>query len=234
MDDLINLNYKFEFADGTEKKFSIYIEPKTYILVRTSNEKPPDWTRLENFECGHCEIDDQEFEYCPVAVHIKDLIDNFSNLPSYENVKITVESHDRTYVKETSLQQGVSGIFGLVMVTSGCPLLGKLKPLARFHLPFASLEETQIRVFAFYLLAQYIKSQKGSEPDWFMKKLNDVYARIKQLNVNIAKKIADVEHEDASINAVVILNNFAESVTMSLDEEDLSMIEPLLKEFIEM
>ena len=47
----------------------------------------------------------------------------------------------------------------------------------------------------------------------------------------IAKKIAKLEKEDASINAVVVLNNFAEGVSLNIDD-NLEMIEPYLKEFI--
>ena len=103
--------------------------------------------------------------------------------------------------------------------------------MARFHLPFADLEETQVRIFSMYLLAQYLRMRKGGQADWKMDELGELYSRIGDINVNIAKKIANLEKEDASINAVVVLNNFAQVVSLNIDD-NLEMIEPYLKEFI--
>jgi len=49
------------------------------------------------------------------------------------------------------------------------PIFEKLKPMVRFHLPFASIEETKYRAISMYLLAQYFLYQQGSQPDWDLK-----------------------------------------------------------------
>ena len=223
--------YKFKFNDKPEKEFVVNIEPKTVGLIRSSDVPPADWTRLQRFACRDCPIADSEFEFCPIAVNLMDIIEFFSEIRSYEKVLIEVTTSNRTYSKDTSVQQGVSSIIGIVMVTSGCPVMSKLKPMARFHLPFADLEETQVRIFSMYLLAQYLRMRKGGQADWKMDELGELYSRIEDINVNIAKKIANLEKEDASINAVVVLNNFAQGVSLNIDD-NLEMIEPYLKEFI--
>ncbi|MDN5353885.1 MAG: hypothetical protein PWQ09_641 [Candidatus Cloacimonadota bacterium] len=48
-----------------------------------------------------------------------------------------VESKNRNYVKDTTIQRGVSSMLGMFLVSSGCPVLTKLKPVVKFHLPFA-------------------------------------------------------------------------------------------------
>lgn len=232
MPSVQHITYKFKFEDKPEKTFDIYIESKNYDLIRRSDTPPADWTRLEKFACHNCPLSQDENEYCPIAVNLMDIIEFFSEIHSYEKVLLEVTVNDRTIVKDTSVQQGVSGVIGIVMVTSGCPVLSKLKPMARFHLPFADLEETQVRIFSFYLLAQFLRMQKGEKPDWNMDELGELYSKIRNINVNIANKITSLEKEDASINAVVVLNNFADSVTLSIDD-NLEMIEPFLKEFIE-
>lgn len=107
------------------------------------------------------------------------------------------------------------------MVTSGCSVLDKLKPLLHFHLPFASVNETEVRVFSLYLLSQYIKSLRGEEPDWEMKKLQKVYEDIRILNYHLSQKIVTLIKKDTSINSLIILNNFAEVVTIILSEKAL-------------
>ncbi len=229
---VIYIKYRFCFENREEKIFDVYIEPKTMTLIRTDREPPPAWTRMENFKCPHCPLDEEEYLYCPVAVNLKDVINFFSSTPSYERVKIYVETDDRTYFKDTAVQDGVGSIAGILMSTSGCPILGKLKSLVKFHLPFASIEETEFRAFSMYLIAQYIKMTKGKEPDWEMKGLKKVYEDIQLLNQNVAQKIADLEKRDASINAVVVLNNFADMVSFSLDEKDVSNFEELFRDLI--
>ncbi len=64
---------------------------------------------------------------------------------------------------------------GIYMVTSGCPVMGKLKPMVKFHLPFASGEETSYRMVTMYLLAQFFKYKNGKEPDWDLKNLVKIY-----------------------------------------------------------
>jgi hypothetical protein len=224
--------YRFKFQDKPEKEFVVNIEPKTFGLIRTSDVPPADWTRLERFACRDCPIANSEYEFCPIAVNLMDIIEFFSEIHSYEKVLIEVTTSNRTYSKDSSVQQGVSSIIGILMVTSDCPVLGKLRPMARFHLPFAHLEETQVRIFSFYLLAQYLRMKKGGQADWKMDELGELYSRIGDININIANKIANLEKEDASINAVVVLNNFAQGVSLSIDD-NLELIEPYLKEFIE-
>ncbi|MBU0560844.1 MAG: hypothetical protein KKD86_08855 [Bacteroidetes bacterium] len=230
--ETIVIDYKFIFDDKTEKIFSINIDTANYDLIRTFRDVPQDWTKLEKFQCPNCPLNFEEYEFCPVAINLQDILEFFSDVPSYEKVNLAVTTRERTYMKDTSIQQGISSILGIIMVTSGCPVIGKLKPMVRFHLPFASIEETEIKVFSLYLLAQLVNAQLGKEQDWEMKKLNEIYKEIREVNVNIAQKIVDLEKLDATTNAVIVLNNFADSVTLSLEEKDLTPLIPFLKEFL--
>jgi len=231
--DLIEVNYTFEFENGQKTEFQVLIEPNTLTLVRTFKEPPPEWSKLENFQCNHCPLNREEYKYCPVAVNLKDVITFFSDTPSYEKVKVTVVTHERTYKKNTTVQDGVCSLLGILMASSGCPILGKLKPLVKSHLPFASIEETELRVFSSYLFAQYIRNKNGHTPDWKLDGLKKLYSDIQLINQNIAMKIADLESLDASINAVIVLNNFADTVTFSIDEDDLSYYKKLFSGWIE-
>ncbi|HPI38594.1 MAG TPA: hypothetical protein PK397_11685 [Ignavibacteriaceae bacterium] len=227
----ITFSYLFKFDSGKEIKFEVKMEKDSLVIIRKQGEVYPDWTKLENFKCPHCPLDETLLDFCPLAINLVEIINNFANHNSYENVNIYVESPNRNYNKYTSLQSGVSSLLGLIMVSSGCPVLGKLKPMLHFHLPFATLEETEIRAFSFYLLAQYIKWKRGESPDWEMNNLSNIYEDIRVLNRNVSRKIADLEEKDTSINSVVVLNNFADYVTFTLDEKMMDELEHFLKEF---
>ncbi len=224
-------NYLFKFKDGREKYFSIHVNKKTLKIIRNSSQQFPEWAKLQNFMCPHCPLDEANNIYCPLALNLVESLYSFSDCNSFEMVDIRVETPNRNYEKNTSLQSGVSAMLGILMVSSGCPYMVKLKPMLHFHLPFATLEETQIRAFSFYLLAQHIKWRKGGKPDWDMNNLFNIYEAIRELNHNVSEKIANIEAKDTSINSVVVLNNFADYVTLTLDDKSMEELEIYLKEF---
>jgi hypothetical protein len=230
---LLVYSYRFKFKDNKEETFQVTLDPETLTVIKNDSEPFPDWASFDNFQCDICPIENKSNGFCPVAINLIDIIKFFSNIHSYEEIELEVTTPERTYSKETTVQVGVGGILGILMPSSGCPTFGKLKPLVRFHLPFASLQETEFRVYSMYLLAQYVRMKKGQSADWDMKGLKQVYEDIQKLNVNIAQKIADLEAQDASINAVVVLNNFADTISFSLDEDDLSNIETLFNDYFD-
>ncbi len=231
--DTLNFTYRFLFKNGEEKKFSIFIDQTNLNNIKPEGIEYPEWTLMKNFRCPHCPLPEDTNPYCPVAINLVDVIKFFSDALSYEQVEIMIETSARNYIKKTSLQDGVSAMIGVLMVTSGCPVMGKLKPMVRFHLPFATLEETEYRVLSMYLLAQFFLWKKGNEPDWDMNNLVNIYEDIKVLNLNVCKQIADLETKDTSINSVVVLNNFADYVSFSIDQKMLDEVEILFKDYLE-
>ncbi len=229
---VIKFNYRFKFENGEEKRFVLNLKKDDLSIDLQFKNEIPEWAELKNFKCEHCPLDETVVKHCPVAVNLADIIDEFRDLPSYENAEVFVETPTRNYYKRTSLQSGVSSMMGIRMVSSGCPVMGKLKPLLYFHLPFGTLEETQVRALSLYLLAQYVKQKKGGVPDWDMNNLVNIYEDIRILNHNVSKRIANLETKDTSINSLVILNNFADYVTFTIDEFMIDELVNYVKEFM--
>ncbi|MDP2414297.1 hypothetical protein [Daejeonella sp.] len=230
--EILNYTYTFKLKSGLEKAFRVSVDKSSLSIIYQKTNSFPDWTKLKNFRCSHCALDLKVHEYCPLAINLVDIIQTFQEYNSFDEAEITVETENRNYSKVTSVQSGVSSMLGIRMVTSGCPVMGKLKPLIPTHLPFASLEETEMRVLSSYLLAQYVKWKKGGEPDWEMTNLINIYEDIRILNHNVSKKIADLEKKDVSINSLIVLNNFADYVSFTLDEKMLEDFETIFKEFM--
>jgi hypothetical protein len=68
-----------------------------------------------------------------------------------------------------------------------------------------------------YLLAQFTRAKNGLEPDWTLKGLSQIYTNIDAINISMVKRLQAGVEEDASLNAVVILDSFAKLVPMSID-----------------
>jgi len=224
--------FSFLFKDGKEKRVKIRIDEKTLNIIHPSIKVPPKWTEISNFHCSPCPINKEKFKYCPLAVNLNDVISDFTEFHSYDEVEVTIHTNARTYYKQTSLQNALGSLLGIVMVANDCPTMGKLKPMMRYHLPFATLEETDYRVLSMYLLAQYVIAKKGGKPDWEMNNLKDLYEEIKLLNQNVCRHLAEIESKDAIVNAVVTLNSFAEHVTFLLSKNMFQRLEILFKDYL--
>jgi len=224
--EIITYFYHFLYHSGIEKKFQINIERKSLNLIQETKIKPPLWARMKNFKCPHCTLDEKT-THCPLAVALSNIIDTHKESCSFEKIYATIKVEERTYSKHTALQDALSSLIGIYMVTSGCPHTAKLKPMVRFHLPFATLYDTEYRVTSMYLLAQYFIYKKGENPDCGLKNLALIYDNIRKVNINVSKRLKELKIKDASINAVAILNCFANSMTFSIESDVFHEMEQL-------
>jgi len=210
--------YQFQFEDGYIKDYLIELDPRTLSLIPVEHrQKLPEWTRLHHEQCGNCPLTTDTHPFCPIAVNIMELVETFKNVLSYSDCTIVCETEDRTYFKKTSIMEGLSAIFGVIMATSDCPIMNFLKPMARFHLPFASVEETTVRTTSMYLLSQYFKYKDQPDMKIDFKTLENYYAQVKSVNEGIIKRISNVSDKDADKNAIVTLHSMSLFLSMEID-----------------
>jgi len=221
--------YTFQFPDNTEKQFEVRLNAKTLELVNKKDLPKPAWTKLKYKQCEHCPLGD-EHEYCPVAVNLSALVESFKDSISYESTNVRVQTNERIFEKMTTVQKGLSSIVGIYMVTSDCPVMDKLRPMVRFHLPFGSIEETVYRAVSMYLTAQYLLMRQGKTPDWDLRKLVEIYRAVNDVNRGISNRLASASEEDANTNAVVILSAYAEMIPFSI-ERHLAELEYIFSEY---
>lgn len=227
--DIIRYQYKFEFENGPETNFEVKLDAHSLALLDEGTGLKPAWTKLSFHQCENCPLA-SEVEYCPVAVNLARIVEVFRDNVSFESTVVTVKSQERTYVKKTTLQKGIASIIGLFMSTSNCPILDKLRPMARFHLPFATSVETFFRSVSTYLTAQFLLSRKGQEPDWTLSKLLDYYKAINLVNKGMSNRLAKASERDANVNAVVILHSFGDGISYFI-QDGLEEIEPMFSIF---
>ncbi|MBT3228277.1 MAG: hypothetical protein HOG76_03235 [Candidatus Marinimicrobia bacterium] len=214
----VSLKYKFKMADSRSISFEVILSPDKLAYQTISNTEKPSWTNLGFHMCEGCKLADTGVNHCPVAVNLQDIVTTFKSDVSYDLIDLSIETAERTYSKEqVSMQIGLSSILGIIMVTSGCPTLDQLRPMVATHLPFASIKESIYRAMSMYLLAQFTRAKNGLEPDWTLKGLSQIYTNIDAINISMVKRLQAGVEEDASLNAVVILDSFAKLVPMSID-----------------
>jgi len=222
----IHFRYRFTLADGEVKEFDLRLDSETLSLITPGRESHPEWTRLSYRQCPNCPLTPPQLQ-CPIAANLVDVVDCFKDFISYDEADIEVATEERIYKKHTSLQKGISSLIGIYMVTSGCPIMDKLRPMVKTHLPFATAEETLYRAFSMYLLAQYYLSRKGRKPDWEFEDLTRIYAEVHVVNKSFCERLEDAHIKDGIVNAVATLDCFAEFVEAPLQRRVLDRMEAL-------
>ncbi len=213
----ITYKYCFDFPDDIKKRFLIKLDGKTLVLKPTAHNTP-DWTRLIEHQCSCCGLDEAEHFHCPIAVNLSDLVTTFKDTASFESCEVSCITAERTVTKDTIVQDGLSSIMGIIMATSGCPTMDILKPMARFHLPFATVDESMFRSASVYLLRQYFSHHEKGSGDFFLKNIKSYYSKIELVNGGMLKRIQYATKLDADKNAIVILNSLAQILYLELDD----------------
>jgi hypothetical protein len=123
-------------------------------------------------------------------------------------------------------------MMGLIMASSGCPILIKLKPLVRNHLPFASNKETVYRSLGMYLLSQYFAAKQRQNPDWDLKNFTKLYEDINIVNKAFCSRLRETSIEDANLNALIKLDCFAQQINLTISAGNIEELEGLFRAYL--
>ena len=227
----LTIKYIFRFPDDRRETFEVTLDGESIEPIDDRSEALPQWTQLDFEQCPNCPLSVETHSHCPLAARLVKVVNICENLLSYDKIRMHVVTAERMISKHTTAQQGISALMGLIMATSGCPLTSFFKPMARFHLPLASGEETIYRATSMYLLAQYFLRKEGRESDLELDGLTEIYRDMQILNSAIAKRIRAAIQEDAAVNAIVLLDFFAKTLPYVL-EESLEEIRYLFTPFL--
>lgn len=222
--------YRLHFPDHELIEFSVHVDRLSTTLIPSTEMLPKVWTALEFQQCSNCPLHKQDTPYCPVAINLMPLIELCSSVTSYQNLHLEVVTAERMISGDTSMQRAMSTILGLMMATSPCPHTEYLKPMAHFHLPLASEDETIYRTTSMYLLAQYFRRQDGLDFNLELDQLTAIYQNLQIINKAMAKRLRHAASEDATINALVLLDLLSQAMAWSI-EDGLEEIRYLFKSY---
>jgi Domain of unknown function (DUF6901) len=231
-DSTLTIEYEFKLGNGQKKQFSVRLQKPALQFVHEHTTTFRHWTRLTHHQCPNCPLKPEQHDHCPIAANLVDIIESFKDSLSIEEAEITIRNEEREYHKRSTVQYGISSLMGLYMVTSGCPIMDKLRPMVFTHLPFSTIEETMFRAVSMYLLAQYFRERRGETPDWKLEDFTRIYEDIAQVNQSFTQRLLSINPRDASLNALIGLDCFASVMAFSTVEDNLKEIEPLYHAYL--
>jgi hypothetical protein len=210
------IEYNFTPVNGKAFSFKVDTSHKGHD---DNSESRASWTELEFHKCTNCPLSSKQHRHCPAAVGVEQIVARFKSDLSYDKVMVEVRTPGRTYSQLTDMQTALRSLMGLVMATSGCPILSRFRGLAKLHLPFASLEETLFRATGAYMLRQYFVLKEGGAPDFELRWLEQLYADLQIVNRCFKKRVDSASERDANMNAIGSLIYVAMGVSFSLEDQ---------------
>ncbi|MBA1275159.1 DUF6901 family protein [Stutzerimonas azotifigens] len=218
------IDYRITLDDQHEFHYRIQLE-RGYDERATA--EAPRWTRLEHQQCSNCPLSRDQFSHCPAALDLQRVIEDFRGLAAVHKAQVWIRTREREYSKLVGLDEGLRSLLGLIMATSACPVLARLKPMAQQHLPFASNQEFVLRSISLYLARQYFNMREGRHVDWELRGLVRLFQQLQLVNQAFWQRIHETCSADANLKAFLAFFSMATSLTYSL-ETQLQKIRPLV------
>lgn len=217
--DRAQITYVFHLDGGQSETIELTFAKETFLLVGAETPPCEAWGELGFHKCQHCPLDATIRAACPFATALSPFIRRFDAFYSYEKAVIEVITPQRRVMAARPLQHGMASLVGLIGATSGCPHLAFFRPMARFHLPFATEEETLSRAFSFHLLGNYLRQGGAGAVQVSVEGLRGQYEAAALVNQGMASRIRAAFTRDAVVNAIVILDTFAQAAPYVIEEK---------------
>lgn len=210
------ITYRFHLASGIED-IVLRFDAADFSLRQGADAPNAEWARLDFHQCDNCPLKLADSLDCPFARAMVGFVTRFDQFYSYEEAEIEVITKSRTVIARKPLQHGMASLVGLIGATSGCPHLSFFRPMARYHLPFARDDETLYRVFSMHLLGSYLRGE--ADPGDALARLSALNLAATKVNEAMAERLRAAVAKDVVLNAVIVLDCFAQSVPYVIEEQ---------------
>jgi hypothetical protein len=216
--ETVNIQYIFTLPDQSREVFDLQFDAKELVLMNNMPSTLPSWTDLDFYQCPNCIVNTDTFTYCPLSANLVNIVRRFKGLLSFDKVTIDVATNERIVSQKTTVQRGISSLMGLIIATSCFPHTAFFRPMARFHLPLSSKEETIYRATSMYLLAQYFVNKDQNQADLELDGLKSIYENAQIVNTSIAERLRAASDTDSSVNAITLLDMYAQSLPFAISD----------------
>lgn len=217
--DPVSIEYRIKLGEKRVENFQFQLDGKTFDLITGEIPDLPKWTELSFRQCPHCPLNPIEHSHCPMAVQLLDIVERFTDADAVDVVELEVVTGERRVIQTLALQNAIASMLDLVVPACRCPKTAFMKPLARFHLPSASEEETVFRVTGMYLLSQYFLSQTSGDSAIEFDGLTRIYEDLHLVNTAITSRLQGVTHSDSLKNAIALVERYSVLVPALLEDQ---------------
>lgn len=215
MDSIIQ--YRFDIEGASLEVFEIILDEEMRLKDTFDMAQVPEWYKLGFNKCPNCTLSEDEHPVCPMMVAIGRAVSRFDRIASFELVNLSVITETRSYVQKTTAQRALSSLLGLLIAASGCPHTVFFRPMAVFHLPLSTEEETAFRAAGMFLIGQYLRKTEGLVAELGLSGLKKIYEDVSLVNRSVANRLRSAASSDSLVNAVILLDLYAKALPSMID-----------------
>jgi hypothetical protein len=199
----MNTRYRLRLETGRELVFDVPDHSGVEPVSLNDAGMVPEWVNLTCQQCSICPLDSSEVFYCPAAFDLQDVIEQCSELISYDRVKVARETDSGTTTTETDLQTALFSVIGERAISSACTVLNSRRWSLDYYSMNTSMENIFYRSLSAYLVKQFLLADSGHASDLTLK---DHVAFVEETGIvfnSLLERFRYLVREDASNNAVV-------------------------------
>ena len=223
--------FRYTFTFDRQTRIELEVDESTDTSPEPVDVVIPDWVRLDKFRCRGCALPVGSRRTCPAAQALLPVVETFRNHVSYEPVRVQVQTDRLSFEATLPAPDAARSVFGQLLALCACPVLRQLRPLAFYHLPFATRQHTAFRFLGSYLIGQVLRRQQGLPADWDLGGLLRLVDELHEVNSCLADRIRAASEQDAAVNSVIYLDAFAHGVEFDI-EQGLIQLQPLFAAYL--
>lgn len=192
------MNWDFSFSDhGTIRLNKVY------------KDNPPEWIKLENYQCPECTLNPSVTPTCPVAEVMAKYASDLADHKSFEKVTVEIYQNDGNSftLYDIPLQRVVGELVRLGAFQYECPIGRKVKDAMTELPPFPQNDEV-LEAFTNAFAADSKNGRLTSGEIEIMDELHDLFG-------NLSLRLDQVGRGDAHLNGVVILHSLSVYFSLS-------------------
>ncbi|GHC12744.1 DUF6901 family protein [Cerasicoccus arenae] len=163
----------------------------------------PEWTRLSYHQCSNCPLDEKRIERCPAAASVADLVQNFTEVISFEKVDLVITWTKQKYTVRDSAQMIVFALLVEFVSRAKCPYLFDPSADKGFFILCLDIDQLLYRFFSSFLIQHHFLS--SGEPDPHAVNWHHFQEYMGGIRIALEGLLARMQaycREDANINAL--------------------------------
>jgi len=217
--EFYTISYKFSFKNGDVKNISINIDSKQLTMIREETDLAPEWARLDYKQCDCCLLTIDQHPYCPIALNIEIIIDDFKDMKSTEECSVICTTPYNQIHTDAYVSDALLNLIGLAILASDCPFFRLYKHQVKFPTPFDSLESFAIGMISVGLLGEYLYQQANQIYKPFDMEEGQKLASVgNEVFTKVLSRIQNLTQNDAYKNAFVSLSAMADMLSFELED----------------
>lgn len=210
--------FRIRWGDGRRFEYGIELDYNTWTPVAPPKKsRQPAWTRLSHKQCAHCPL--RGPERCPAAVPLVPVVEAIRKERSGAPATTEIRSLDGR--RRYRLRGGLSEVFGplvkLLLTTSGCPILDRLRPAIRLGAPLATPDQLTRAILAGGLLGEFARTGGSTTEPAFKAALRVLIDDADAAVAGLLERVRSLNPKDAVVNALLGLHAALSTARMALD-----------------